>query len=354
MVDRVRPRPAIVTILHHTEASRPLAGLLAKHLTKFGERPCVAGDDERWKPSGEAPFRSLVDRGQVIDAAERQRILKEWTSHGRLLVDVSVDLGVDHLAEVISFSEIVLWCVREQDSASAVDALRALQARVPALREKVRIVWTLPGFATVAPYVPEVMQYSARDFKVTFDPPGDKSNGGLLSNGSERIVHHLRGVQIGLALGGGAARGMAHLGVLKALEDNGIVVDIVAGTSAGAMTGTLYAGGVGPQRSIECFKHDLLPSWFFRQLPAGGYWYLLYKYRLNRFEPMLRKYLGHARMEQLLVPMVTMSVDLIEGTSLVRDTGDATVNILESINLPPLSLPLLSQGAGPGGWWTIE
>ncbi len=65
-------------------------------------------------------------------------------------------------------------------------------------------------------------------------------------NGLERIIHALRGVRIGLALGGGAAKGMAHLGVLKALEENGIVVDMIAGTSAGAMTGILYASGMKP------------------------------------------------------------------------------------------------------------
>lgn len=137
----------------------------------------------------------------------------------------------------------------------------------------------------------------------------------------------------------GAARGMAHLGVFKALEDNGICVDMMAGTSAGAMTGTIYAAGFEPTFATTSFKNDLLPHWIFRRLPASGYWYLLYKYRMNRFEPMLRKYLKHARMEQLYIPMTTVAVDLVEGIPLYRLHGDAVVNILESINLPPLSLP---------------
>lgn len=52
-----------------------------------------------------------------------------------------------------------------------------------------------------------------------------------------------RAIRIGLALGGGAARGFAHIGVIKALESQGIVADIVAGTSAGSLVGALYAGG---------------------------------------------------------------------------------------------------------------
>jgi NTE family protein len=51
-------------------------------------------------------------------------------------------------------------------------------------------------------------------------------------------------VKIGLALGGGAARGFAHIGVIKALEAQGIVPDIIVGTSAGAVVGALYAGGL--------------------------------------------------------------------------------------------------------------
>ena len=110
------------------------------------------------------------------------------------------------------------------------------------------------------------------------------------------------------------------------------------------MTGTIYSAGFDPEYSTHCFKTDLRPPWFFRQLPGGGYWYLLYKYRFNRFDSMLRKYLQHYRMEQLPVPMATIAVDLVEGEPLVRDTGDAACNILESINLAPLSLPIFKSG----------
>jgi predicted acylesterase/phospholipase RssA len=134
---------------------------------------------------------------------------------------------------------------------------------------------------------------------------------------------------------------MAHLGVLKTLEDQGIFVDMLAGTSAGAMVGGMYASGLDPEHAVSCFKNDLLPPWLFRKLPGGGYWYLLYKYRRRQFEPMLRKYLGNLRMEQLTIPVSMISVDLVDGVPLVRDRGDATANMLESINLPPLSLPIV-------------
>jgi len=157
-------------------------------------------------------------------------------------------------------------------------------------------------------------------------------------------VHALRGVRVGIALGGGAARGMAHLGVLKALEQNGIIVDMIAGTSAGAMTGTFYASGMDVDYAVDRFVKDLTPSWFFRRLRSGGYWYLLYKYRRGQFDPMLRRYLSDLRFEQLPIPMNTITVDLVSGEPKVRDRGDAVDGILESINLPGLSAPICRNG----------
>lgn len=348
MVDRSLPKPSVVGIVHHTEASRPLAGRLVNRLRELGESPCVAGDDEQWKPQGDVPFRLLAADDRV---QEREAILKDWASHRRLLVDIRADhYSVEAIKRFVSYVDIVLWCVRPQDAPVAVELLQGLVKSVPRWRDKLRIVWLLDNKSPIAPYVPELYELAERDFKLSFEAPGP-NQGSLLQHGIERIVHHLRGVKIGLALGGGAARGMAHLGVLKVLEQHGIYVDMLAGTSAGAMTGTIYAAGLDPEYATRVFKTELKPSWFFRQLPGGGYWYLLFKYRRNQFESMLRKYVGRVQMEQLILPMLTVSVDLFEGGPVVRELGDATKGILQSINLPPLSLPIFdsSQALVDGG-----
>ena len=142
---------------------------------------------------------------------------------------------------LLSYVDIVLWCVRPQDARAAVALLEGLVKSVPGWRDKIRIVWLLERNEPIAPYVPELYQLAERHFKLAFDAPGANQNT-LLQHGFERIVHHLRGIQIGSALGGGAARGMAHLGVLKALERHGIYIDMLSGTSAGAMVGAFYAG----------------------------------------------------------------------------------------------------------------
>jgi predicted acylesterase/phospholipase RssA/CRP-like cAMP-binding protein len=338
-VDRSLPQPAVVGIVHHTPATRTLSVRLARGLRDLGETPCVAGDDERWKPDADIPFRSFeADTREV-----RQEILKDWAANRRLLVDVRDDHPPEAMKRFLSYVGIVLWCLRPQDAHATVAILQALEKSVPGWRDKIRIVWLLDHNAPVAPYVPELYALVQRDFKVSFDPP-ETYQSSLLQQGLDRIVHHLRGIQIGLALGGGAARGMAHLGVLKALEQNGIYVDMVAGTSAGAMTGTLYAAGLDPAYLTHVFTTELQPSWFFRQLPSGGYWYLLYKYRRHQFDSMLRRHLDRTRIEQLVIPSFSVSVDLVEGEPLVSGTGDATASILASINLPPLALPIIDSG----------
>ncbi len=338
MVDRSLPKPSAVGILHHSEASRPLVGHLARRLRELDEHPAVFGDHEQSKPGSDLPFKLLAGEGQI-----RQDILEGWPSNSRLLIDVRVDYSPEAMMRLLSYVDLVLWCVRPQDAHAAVVLLEGLLKSVPRWRDKIRIVWVLTAKESIAPYVPELNGFVQRDFKLTFDDPGANQNT-LLQHGFERIVHHLRGIQIGLALGGGAARGMAHLGVLKTLERHGIYIDMLAGTSAGAMVGTIYAAGFDPEYIAHCFKSELEPSWFFRQLPGAGYWYLLYKYRWRQFDSMLRKYLGESRMEQLILPTFMVSVDLVQAESVVREAGDATVGVMESINLPPLSLPIIEAG----------
>jgi NTE family protein len=60
--------------------------------------------------------------------------------------------------------------------------------------------------------------------------------------------------KVGLALSGGGAKGIAHIGALRALEDSGLKVDVIAGVSAGAIVGSLYADGRSAKEMLEFFK----------------------------------------------------------------------------------------------------
>lgn len=350
LIDRDLPKPPVIGLVHHSIASRELGTQLARRLHELNESPCVAADDQQWKPATDIPFRLIIENGKLISQEQENQQLKEWVGRGRLFVHMHAHRPHEEISRLLGYSDIILWCIRPQDAAFALERLKSLIDATPRLREKIRIVWILDYESPFPPYITEIYEYCLRDFKIHWGEPRP-NQGKLLRQGIERIVHHLRGIHVGLALGGGAARGMAHLGVLKSLEENGIFVDMLAGTSAGAMTGMIHASGLDPDYVAQCFKTDLQPSWLFKCLPGSGYWYLLYKYRSNQFDRMLRRYLHDLRAEQLAIPIITVAVDLIEGAVVVREVGDATHNILESINLPPLALPIIqsSQAVVDGG-----
>ncbi len=343
MVDRTRVQPSAVGILHQSAATRALTPHLVRRLMQIERTPSVASDDPRWQPIEGVSFRLLFENGELIAEPQRLSLLKEWSKYGRVFIDLDSNHSQEDLIRMISFVDAILWCVRPDEIETATRIIRSLEDQVPGWRNKICVVWLLSNEDQLVPHWPELRSLVQRDFKISFSEPGI-NQGNLLKLGIERIVHYLRGVQIGIALGGGAARGMAHLGVLKALEENGIYVDMIAGTSAGAMTGTVYASDMSIDYAIQSFKSDLRLPWFFRLLPGGGYWYLLYKYRRGQFDPMLRKYLGQSRLEQLPIKMLTVTVDLVSGGPVVREAGDATRGILESINLPGLSTPIIGNG----------
>ncbi len=333
--------PGTVAVVHFSERTVSLTTQLANRLNSLGEQPSVLSDRPCAGLASDIAFEKLIDDGACISPVKRRETIKSWASRGRLILNLTTGIVGNELVDFLNYAETILWCVSEDDASMALEWMEKLQRLVPWVRDKICLVWILKS-QQVAPYVPQLTQLVHRDFKLSLHGTGPEA-GTQLKSGLERIVHYLRGVQIGLALGGGAARGMAHLGVLRALEDQGIVVDKLAGTSAGAMTGTIYALGLAPQFATDCFKRDLLPSWLFRQLPAGGYWYLLHKYRRGLFGPMLRRYLKDYRLEQLPIPMTTVAVDLVDGEPHIATVGDAAQSVLESINLPPLSLPLFEQ-----------
>ena len=137
---------------------------------------------------------------------------------------------------------------------------------------------------------------------------------------------------------------MTHLGVLKALEAAGITIDLLAGTSAGVLTGVIYCAGYSPDWGIKHFTRDLEPGTFYKILPHGDAIYMLAKYRTHGWDPMLRKYVHDWRLEQFPIPIQTVTTDLVSARSVVRTTGDAVNALLESINLPGLAAPICRNG----------
>lgn len=139
---------------------------------------------------------------------------------------------------------------------------------------------------------------------------------------------------VGLALGGGAVRGCAHVGVLKVLEQAAIPVDLIAGTSAGALVGALYAGGMGVaemERLLPTLKwRDLLQWTWPRQA-------LAHNAPLARW---LERHLGRVTFADLRLPFAAMAADARSGTAVVLRSGPVAEAVRASTALPGLMRPV--------------
>lgn len=335
-------RPRTAGFFHQSSITRQISARLFDRLAGLGETLFVLTDQSDRSTTSQIQYHQLISGDREMSSAELARHVPQWLRQGRVFADVEASIDVQKAVQAFETFAQLYWCVTPGNWHESVPRLKHILERSPSWRDKVSIVWLL-NHEEVAPLAPELRSLASRDVKVAFHEPAP-NRGRALAGGLERLVHLVRGVQIGIALGGGAARGMAHLGVLKALEQNGITVDMIAGTSAGAMTGTVYASGLDVDYAIDRFVNDLRPSWLFRILPKGDQWYLLYKYRARQFGPMLRKYLFDYCLEQLPIPNHAITLDLISGRTVVRDQGDAVQGILESINLPLLSKPINREG----------
>jgi len=140
--------------------------------------------------------------------------------------------------------------------------------------------------------------------------------------------------RIGLALGGGAARGFAHIGVIQVLEENGIPVDLVVGTSAGSLVATLYAsgkGGVLLGQLADGMDETAFTDWSF---PGRG---LIRGEALAKY---VRDNTGGRSIEQMRVPLGIVATDLDNGQAILFQRGDAGIAVRASSAVPAVFQPV--------------
>jgi len=262
-----------------------------------------------------------VDRRMVICATDM---------HGN--TDLNSMLGCDE----------ILWFIEPKDAPNLMSAMAPLKFLQGDASDRVRLVWMLNSKSPVAPLTNSFTSKKS-DVKIVFESTSGGS-GRQEIHGINRLARVLRGVSLGIALAGGGAKGMAHFGVLEVLEEAGLSFDVMSGTSAGAMAGILYASGMSPQDAIQNFQRDLTPSKLFRCIPNWPNLYMVSQYRRKAWDGMLRKYLHNWQLEQLSIPFHAITVDLVQARTVVRKEGDAVRAILESINLPIISQPILRDG----------
>lgn len=152
-----------------------------------------------------------------------------------------------------------------------------------------------------------------------------------------RLGRRLAGRSIGLVLSGGGARGLAHIGVIKALRESGMVIDRFGGTSMGSFVAGLAASGMSVEHMVSVARGELVA-----RKPFGDYTvprHALIKAR--RAESMLLRVFGHLRIEELLHPYFAVSADLLTGEEVVHQRGPVAVGVGISMCLPGLVPPVV-------------
>jgi NTE family protein len=144
--------------------------------------------------------------------------------------------------------------------------------------------------------------------------------------------------QLGIALSGGGARGIAHIGVLQALEDHGIKPDVISGTSAGAIVAALYASGKSPAEILSLVKEASLFKFFKVGLPYAG----LTKH--TYLKERLKETIAEDSFEALQTPCYIAISNLNTGACEIRNTGPLFDVVAASSAIPLIFQPVEIDG----------
>lgn len=140
--------------------------------------------------------------------------------------------------------------------------------------------------------------------------------------------------KIALVLGGGGARGFAHVGVIKSLEEHGIYPDMVVGTSAGSLVGAIYAAGndhVELQKIAASMNEAVISDWSFPFF--SGITGLL---KGEAIQAYVNKILHNKRIENFKIPFVAVATDIQNGQAALFSKGDAGLAVRASSAVPGL------------------
>lgn len=141
-------------------------------------------------------------------------------------------------------------------------------------------------------------------------------------------------MKIGLALSGGGARGIFHIGVLQALKDNNIHVDVISGTSAGALIGAFYAAGIPPEEILHLANKTSWFNFISPEFPTKG----LTSH--NYIKSILEKYIPKGRFENLHIPLTVTATNMNKGTLDLFSKGELYSAVLASCSVPLLFKPI--------------
>lgn len=143
---------------------------------------------------------------------------------------------------------------------------------------------------------------------------------------------------VGLALGSGGLRGLAHIGVLKVLEQEGIPVNYIAGCSIGSLIGSLYASGLDSETIFKLAKNLKRKHWIDFVIPKMGL------VAGDRTLDTIRLLTKRQTFDQLAIPLAVVAADLYTGQEIVFRDGEVALAVRASVSVPGVFVPYSYDG----------
>lgn len=303
-------------------ATRPLVQSLCRELASRGRVACVdaASIDAALGPGVSA----TLSNGSAADAILLEWLSRHEASHDFLVFDASGPAAWQQRALHQADRVLVLGNAHEPPEPAPIAALKALQLRAP-----VDVVLLRPQAADAC--LLWRTAYAAQGhYFLRPNQPDDLAS----------FARQLTGRGLGVVLGGGGARGFAHIGLLRALDELKLPIDLIGGTSMGGFIAALHAFG-HDWRSIsevlrETFvKRNLLSDYMFPRVA------LIEGKKLRR---RLVDIFGDAQAEQLAKPFFCVTTNLTKGAAMVHSEGPLAAWIATSMCIPGVAPPVAYRG----------
>ncbi|RXT15069.1 patatin-like phospholipase family protein [Ammoniphilus sp. CFH 90114] len=144
--------------------------------------------------------------------------------------------------------------------------------------------------------------------------------------------------KVGLALGSGGARGIAHIGVIKVLEEEGIPIDYISGSSMGSLVGAFYAAGISPDMMKKLAINLKRKYWIDLTVPKMGF------VAGDKIKEMVRILTHGKNIEELEIPLAIVATDLEKGERVVFTKGPVFQAVRASVSIPGIFVPEMVDG----------